>query len=202
MHISWARLASFCHLGFTSDPQIVSKFHNETYDPKGQENKIYTIVKGRETFYRRHRIPQACIYYHTCTRREFTEGLNENASRLCAKNLFITRVVRTYLICAQTLPFITNADASSRDRGRSIFCLNLHLHPYIVYASTEGSGASAHLHTEARIVLRCSKMQYAPKFHEHEQFLFQTIETDLSAVLVFKKKHMIQCTEWYNMTAH
>ena len=56
MHISWARLASFCHLGFISDPLIVSKFHNETHDPKGQENKIYTIVKGRETFYRRHTI--------------------------------------------------------------------------------------------------------------------------------------------------
>ena len=49
MHISWARLASFCHLGFISDPLIVSEFHNETHDPKGQENKIYTIVKGRET---------------------------------------------------------------------------------------------------------------------------------------------------------
>ena len=46
VHISWARLASFCHLGFISDPLIVSKFHNETHDPKGQENKIYTIVKG------------------------------------------------------------------------------------------------------------------------------------------------------------
>ena len=57
MHISWARLASFCHLGFISDPLIVSKFHNETYDPKGQENKIYTILKGRETFYRRHTVP-------------------------------------------------------------------------------------------------------------------------------------------------
>ena len=57
MHISWARLASFCHLGFISDPLIVSKFHNETHDPKGQENKIYTIVKGRETFYRRHTVP-------------------------------------------------------------------------------------------------------------------------------------------------
>ena len=49
MHISWAILASFCHLGFISDPLIVPKFHNETHDPKGQENKIYTIVKGRET---------------------------------------------------------------------------------------------------------------------------------------------------------
>ena len=53
----WARLASFCHLGLISDPLIVSKFHNESHDPKGQENKIYTIVKGKETFYRRHKVP-------------------------------------------------------------------------------------------------------------------------------------------------
>ena len=53
----WVRLASFSHLGFISDPLMVSKFHNETHDPKGQENKIYTIVKGRETFYRRHTVP-------------------------------------------------------------------------------------------------------------------------------------------------
>ena len=33
-----------------SDPLIVSKFHNETHNPKGQENKIYTVVKGREAF--------------------------------------------------------------------------------------------------------------------------------------------------------
>ena len=52
-----ARLASFCHLGLTSDPLIVPKFHNETHDPKGQENKIYTIVKGRETLYRRNTVP-------------------------------------------------------------------------------------------------------------------------------------------------
>ena len=49
VHMSWARLASFSHLGVISDPRIVSKFQNETHDPKGQENKIYTIVKGRET---------------------------------------------------------------------------------------------------------------------------------------------------------
>ena len=53
----WARRASFCQLGLTSDPIIVSKFHSETNDPKGQENKNYTIVKGRETFYRRHTAP-------------------------------------------------------------------------------------------------------------------------------------------------
>ena len=57
MHISWARLASLCHLGFISDALKVSKFHNETHGPKGQENKIYTLVKGRETFWRRHTVP-------------------------------------------------------------------------------------------------------------------------------------------------
>ena len=31
------------HLGLISNPLIVLKFHNETHDPKGQENKIYTI---------------------------------------------------------------------------------------------------------------------------------------------------------------
>ena len=57
MHISWARLASFCHLGFIRDPLIVSKFQNETDVRKGQENKIYTEVNGRETFYNRHTVP-------------------------------------------------------------------------------------------------------------------------------------------------
>ena len=40
VHIFWARLVSFCHLGFISDPLIVSKFHNETHDPKGQETLV------------------------------------------------------------------------------------------------------------------------------------------------------------------
>ena len=47
----WARLASFGHLGLISDPLMVLKIHNETDDLKRQENKIYTIVKGSETFY-------------------------------------------------------------------------------------------------------------------------------------------------------
>ena len=51
-----ARQASFDYLGLISDPLIVSKFDNETHDPKGQE-KIYTIGKVRETFYRRHTVP-------------------------------------------------------------------------------------------------------------------------------------------------
>ena len=54
--ISWVRLASFCHLGVISDPLIVSRFHNKTNDRKGQKNKIYTIVKDRETFYRRNTV--------------------------------------------------------------------------------------------------------------------------------------------------
>ena len=57
MQIILAGLASFGHLGLISDPLIVFKFHNETHDPKGQENKIYTIVKGTETFYHRHKVP-------------------------------------------------------------------------------------------------------------------------------------------------
>ena len=57
MQIFWARLASFGHLGLISNPLIVSKFHNETNDSKGPENKIYNIVKGRETLYRRNTVP-------------------------------------------------------------------------------------------------------------------------------------------------
>ena len=40
------KFSGFGHLGLISDPLIISKFPNETHDPKGQENKIYTIVKG------------------------------------------------------------------------------------------------------------------------------------------------------------
>ena len=29
---------SFGHLGLISDPLVSSKYHNETHDPKGQEN--------------------------------------------------------------------------------------------------------------------------------------------------------------------
>ena len=43
------------HQRTSSDPLIVLKFHNETHDPKGQENN--TIVKGMETFYCRHSVP-------------------------------------------------------------------------------------------------------------------------------------------------
>ena len=65
MHISWARLASFCHLGVISDPLIVPKFHNETHDPNGQENEIYSIVKGRETLYRRRTVQSPAVVKST-----------------------------------------------------------------------------------------------------------------------------------------
>ena len=50
VQVFWARLASFGPLGTISDPLKVSKFHNGVQDTKGQENKIYTIVKGRRCF--------------------------------------------------------------------------------------------------------------------------------------------------------
>ena len=36
---------------------MVSKSHNRFHDPKGQENKIYTLLKGREMFYCNHTVP-------------------------------------------------------------------------------------------------------------------------------------------------
>ena len=78
----WARLASFCHLGFISDPLIVSKFHNETHDPKGQAYKIYTIVKGRETFYRRHTVPVT-----SCSEVKYVLKRVSFRSKYCTKKL-------------------------------------------------------------------------------------------------------------------
>ena len=49
--IFWDRLDSFGQLSLINDPQISSKFQNGIDDPKGLENKIYTMMKGRETFY-------------------------------------------------------------------------------------------------------------------------------------------------------
>ena len=51
----WARLASVGQLGLISDPKS-SKLQNGINDPKGLENKIYTIMKGRETFYGDHTV--------------------------------------------------------------------------------------------------------------------------------------------------
>ena len=82
MHIFWVRLASFCHLGFISDPLMVSKLDNETYDSKGQENKIYTIVNGRETFYRRHTVPVT-----SCSEVKYVLKKVSFGSKECIKEL-------------------------------------------------------------------------------------------------------------------
>ena len=82
VHIFWTRLASFYHLGFISDPLIISKFHNETHYPKGQENKIYTIVKGRETFYRRHTVPVT-----SCSEVKYVLKRVSFGSKDCTKEL-------------------------------------------------------------------------------------------------------------------
>ena len=49
------------------------------------------------------------------------------------------------LISNAQMPLInTHAGVSSRTRGQ-IFCPNLHLYPYFVYASRKCSGDSAHM---------------------------------------------------------
>ena len=78
----WARLARFGNLGHISDPLIVSKFHNETHDPKGQENKIYTIVKGMEAFYHRHKVPIA-----SCSEVKYVLKKLSFGSKECTKEL-------------------------------------------------------------------------------------------------------------------
>ena len=55
--VACANFLGTAYLGLISDPQIVSKFHNGIHNSKGQEYKIYTIVKGMETFYRQHTVP-------------------------------------------------------------------------------------------------------------------------------------------------
>ena len=84
MLIVCARLASFGHLNLISDPLIVSKFHNENHDRKGQENKIYTIVKGMETFYRRYKVPIT-----SCSEVKFVLKKLSFGSKECTKELKI-----------------------------------------------------------------------------------------------------------------
>ena len=57
VHVFWARLASFGPLGTISDHLMVSNIHNGIQYPKRQENKIYTIVKGRELVFHRLTVP-------------------------------------------------------------------------------------------------------------------------------------------------
>ena len=57
-------------------------FYNETHDPKGQENKIYTIVNGREMFYRRHTVPVTSCSEVKCVLKRVSFG-----SKDCTKEL-------------------------------------------------------------------------------------------------------------------
>ena len=49
--VFWDRLANFSQLGPISDSRISPKLQNGINDPKGPENKIYTMMKGMGTFY-------------------------------------------------------------------------------------------------------------------------------------------------------
>ena len=97
MHISWARLTSFCHLGFISDPLIVSKLHNETHDPKVQENKIYTIVKGRETFYCRHTVPVTSCSEVKCVLYRVSFGSKDCTKELKLECAYFLGIFLTYM---------------------------------------------------------------------------------------------------------
>ena len=59
VQVFWGRLASFGQLGLISDLQISSKLQNRINDPKGLENKICTMMKGRETVYGDHTVPMS-----------------------------------------------------------------------------------------------------------------------------------------------
>ena len=103
MHIFWARLASFCQIGFISDALTVSKFHNEAHDPEGQVNKIYTIVKGRETFYRRHTVPiTSCSEVKYVLKRVFV------GSKDCTKELKLECAYFLGQTCFCQLGFISD----------------------------------------------------------------------------------------------
>ena len=82
VHIFLARQASFGHLGLISDHLIVSEFHNKTNDSKGQENKIYTIVKGRETLYRSHTVPVT-----SCSEVKYVLKMVSFGSKECIRDL-------------------------------------------------------------------------------------------------------------------
>ena len=43
--------------GFPSYPKISSKLQYGIYDPKGLENKIYTMTKSGKPFYGEHTVP-------------------------------------------------------------------------------------------------------------------------------------------------
>ena len=95
MQVSCARLVSFGHLGLTSDPLIISKFSNESHDPKGQENKIYTIVKDRETFYRRHTVPITSCSEVKYVLKKVMSGMKLSLNQILDKTAALTGFSRS-----------------------------------------------------------------------------------------------------------
>ena len=95
MQVFWARLACFGHLGLISDPLIISKFSNESHDPKGQGNKFYTIVKGRETFYRRHTVPITTCSEVKYVLKKVMSGMKLSLNQVWDRTIVLTGVSRS-----------------------------------------------------------------------------------------------------------
>ena len=128
MQVFCARLVSFGHLGLTSDPLIISKFSNESHDPKGQENKIYTIVKDRETFYRRHTVPITSCSEVKYVLKKVMSGMKLSLNQILDKTAALTGFSRstTQKIVEEMKTLIIG-----RVTMRGMRCLNLWLYIWI-----------------------------------------------------------------------
>ena len=134
MQVFWARLASFGHLGLISDPLIDSKLHNETHDPKGQENKIYTIVKGRETFYRHTQSQSPAVVMSNMFFKRLSFGSKfafvwkKHIS--CDKVLCMDTCSRSSAFCCQKLTHAISFIMFNLDRPQSLkqFFINVSYH--------------------------------------------------------------------------
>ena len=128
MQVFWARLASFGHLCLISDPLIISKFSNESHDPKGQENKIYTIVKDTETFYRRHTAPITSCSEIKYVLKKVMYGMKLSMNQVWDRTAALTGVSRS---TAQKIVEEKKKVIIGRVTSRGIRCLNLWLYIWI-----------------------------------------------------------------------
>ena len=72
-----ARLASFGHVGFISDPLIISMFHNKTHDPKEQEKNLhYSEGQGDCIYYINVLQQTACLVVNPITVGNFAVLFN------------------------------------------------------------------------------------------------------------------------------
>ena len=60
--VFWARLPSFGQLGLIGDPQISSKLKHRINDPKGLENKIYTMYDEGQGDFLQWPHTKCCVY--------------------------------------------------------------------------------------------------------------------------------------------